>query len=493
MPLLTKIIGFSLLLMFSVQAEAQVIQKIETAFTTVSGKPIAPSDSLTPLRIRHITIKGNRRTKLYIIQREMNFKTGDSIPANTLEKQAEQARRQVYNTTLFDYVKIEAIVLDNNELDIVLEVKEKWYLYPTPQIQMADRNFNEWWNTYNRSFDRINYGIKFTQYNLSGRRDVLRVVLINGYSRNISIGYSNPYSNKKLTDGFAIGAGYTQNRETAYRVDSFNKLRFYPTRPAGQKWEPGSFVRNSWYISAGYSIRRGLFRRHYISASYNFIKVDDSVIIKNPNYFKKNGNSAGLVDIGYAYQYTDLDNVTNPLKGIAGFISIGKRGFGWKGGTNMLTLEAAINRYWDLGRGWYVNSLLWGRLRLPFDQPYINQRGLGYGENYLRGTEYYVIDGVATTMLKTTIRKKILAFNIPFRYFPRITNRIPFTIYAKTYYDMGYAYNKPQYYSYLNNRFLYSGGFGIDIVTLYDFTLKLEYSFNQRGEAGFFLHTQNGF
>lgn len=493
MSLPVRILCCSLLLMLSLQGRAQIIQKAENNFLTLSGKPVASIDSLTRLPIHSITIKGNRRTKMYIIQRELHFKTGDSLTAGTLEKELEQGRRQVYNTTLFDLVKIDAVVLDNNELDIAVQLREKWYLYPAPQIQMADRNFNEWWNTYKRSFDRINYGIKFTQYNLSGRRDVLRVVLINGYSRNVSVGYSNPYSNKKLTDGFAFSTGYTQNRETSYRVDSFNKLKFYPTRPAGQKWEPGAFVRNSWYVSGGYSIRRGLFRRHYLFASYSFIKVDDSVVIKNPNYFNKSGNSAGFAELGYSYQYTDLDNVTNPLKGIAGFISIAKRGLEWKGGVNMLTMEGSISRFWDMGKGWYVNSQLWGRIRLPFEQPYINQRGLGYGENYLRGTEYYVIDGVATTMLKTTLRKKVLAFNIPFRYFPRLTNRIPFTIYAKTFYDMGYAYNKKQYYSYLNNRFLYSGGFGIDIVTLYDFTLKLEYSFNQRSESGLFLHTQNGF
>jgi outer membrane protein assembly factor BamA len=499
MSLPVRILCCSLLLMLSLQGRAQIIQKAENNFLTLSGKPAASIDSLTRLPIRSITIKGNRRTKMYIIQRELHFKTGDSLTAGTLEKELEQGRRQVYNTTLFDLVKIDAVVLDNNELDIAVQLREKWYLYPTPQIQLADRNFNEWWDTYKRSFSRINYGIKFTQYNLSGRRDVLRIVLINGYSRNISIGYSNPYSNKKLTDGFAIGAGYSQNREVPYmvntssRIDSLNRLLFYPRIAKGQKWEPGVFVRNSWYLSAGYSIRRGLFRRHNITAAYSFVKVDDSVIIKNPNYFNLNKNAAHLFDLGYVYQYTDLDNVTNPLSGITGYFSISKRGFEWKGGVNMLTLEGSFNRYWNAGRGWYLNSQLWGRIRLPFDQPYINQRGLGYGENYLRGTEYYVIDGVATALFKTTLRKKIVSFNVPFRWFPRLTNRIPFTIYAKTYFDMGYAYNKKQYSSYLNNRFLYSGGIGIDIVSLYDFTGKIEFSGNQLGRFGRFIHTQNGF
>jgi hypothetical protein len=45
----------------------------------------------------------------------------------------------------------------------------------------------------------------------------------------------------------------------------------------------------------------------------------------------------------------------------------------------------------------------------------------------------------------------------------------------------------------LGNRFLYTSGFGIDILTLYDFNLRVEYSFNQLGEKGLFLHAKGGF
>ena len=53
--------------------------------------------------------------------------------------------------------------------------------------------------------------------------------------------------------------------------------------------------------------------------------------------------------------------------------------------------------------------------------------------------------------------------------------------------DAGYAYNKKKYYTYLNNRFLYSGGFGIDVLTLYDINLRFEYSFNQLGKSILFF------
>ena len=159
----------------------------------------------------------------------------------------------------------------------------------------------------------------------------------------------------------------------------------------------------------------------------------------------------------------------------------------------MLQLEAGFNKYFNLGKNWYSSIQLNGKIKLPFDQAYINQRGLGYGDVYLRGLEYYVIDGVATALVKSTIKKKIIAVNIPFRLFPKLFTKIPVTVFAKSYADFGYAYTKKKYDTNLNNRLLYSGGFGIDILTLYDINLRFEYSFNQLGKKGLFLHNQSGF
>jgi len=83
-----------------------------------------------------------------------------------------------------------------------------------------------------------------------------------------------------------------------------------------------------------------------------------------------------------------------------------------------------------------------------------------------------------------------LPFCIPF--FLKKNDKIPFTFFAKTYTDFGYSYSKYNTSS-LNNKLLYSGGFGVDMLTFYDFTIKFEYSFNQLNEKGLFLRFQSGF
>ncbi len=466
-------------------------QKNKMSTVTINGAALLPADSNRKVHISSLEVSGTKRTKIYIVYREIHFKKGDSLIISDLQKESEQARRQVYNTTLFNEVSFTLNIVDSANVDIRVHVTERWYLYPVPQFQIVDRNFNEWWNTFNHSLNRVNYGIKFVHYNLSGRRDQLRIYLINGYSRNIVFSYSNPYSNSKLTKGFSFSAGYSQSREASYRTSYTDSIQFYSEGPLRSGLS--NFVRQVWFVSGSYSIRKGYFTRQNISAAYNYSKVADSVIIKNGNYFKDSVRSMGYPDLAYSYQYTNVDNISYSLKGTTWYFTVLKRGWGLSSGLDMLQFEAGLNKYFSLGKNWYSSVQLSGKLRLPFDQAYLNQRGLGYGEIYLRGLEYNVIDGVALALIKTTLKKKILSFNIPFRLFPRVLTRIPITLFAKVYNDYGYVYNKPKFDTYLTDRLLYTGGFGIDLLTLYDINLRFEYSFNQLNRNGLFFHTQSGF
>jgi hypothetical protein len=83
--------------------------------------------------------------------------------------------------------------------------------------------------------------------------------------------------------------------------------------------------------------------------------------------------------------------------------------------------------------------------------------------------------------IKAPGKKNALPVRIPFRFFPKI------------YGNAGYVHNPQPGENTLPNRMLYSGGIGLDILTAYDFTLKLEWTFNQLGENGLFLHRKSIF
>lgn len=463
----------------------------DTAYAQANLAPLVDSskgiaDTSAKLKVDRIIITGNRKTKSYIIIREMKFKPGWYTAAALIAENLKLSQQLVYNTNLFSEVKVEPVFKDSSAIDIKVMVKERWYIYPTPQFQLVDRNFNEWINVYNADLERVIYGAKFAHYNFSGRRDQLRIFLLNGYARNLAASYISPYSNRTLTEGFGISASFTQNREIAFSTSSRNKLRQYNNQ---QK-----FVRNIFSASASYISRRGYFNRHSYLLLFTYMNVEDSIVkYYNPSYFNSAKPFRGFLDLAYNYNYLNVNNVNYPLTGKSFGISVLKRGLGFTGGTNMLQLDGAYNRYFDLGKKWYSSLQAGGKLKLPFRQAYINQRALGFNDFNLRGLEYYVVDGVATILAKTTLKKKLFAFDIPVPIKNKIVPSIPFAFFAKTYADAGYVYNEVPFRAMLNNRFLYTGGFGIDMITLYDINLKFEYSFNQLGEKGLFLHLKSGF
>jgi hypothetical protein len=298
------------------------------------------------------------------------------------------------------------------------------------------------------------------------------------------------YSNKSLTEGFVVGAGYTQKKEIAYKTTFKDSLLFFSSDSLKR-----NFVGSDLYIYAAYTLRRGFFNKHYFNAGFIRSTISDSILLpkNNPNYFNSGKTVADVLELSYGYQYINVNNVLYATKGKTAFVTATKRGLGFTGGINAFTLEAGLNKYNQLSKRWYSGIYLAGKITLPFRQAYINQRGFGYGDNYLRGQEYLVINSVATALLKSTLKYKVVDFkiNLPFKI--RSIPYIPFTIFVKTYADLGYAYNQKEFATNLNNKLLYTGGFGIDIVTFYDLNFRFEYSFNQLNQKGLFLHNQNGY
>ncbi|MFN6388157.1 MAG: POTRA domain-containing protein, partial [Bacteroidota bacterium] len=148
--------------------------------------------------IERIEIAGNAKTKYYIILRELSFAKGDSLNAQQLGAAIIQAKQLLMNTQLFVDIKIDTLTY-LEQWQIRVQVKERWYLLPLPYFRLVDRNFNQWWVDQNRSLDRVNYGVKFIQNNVSGRNDNLNVWLITGYNRQFSARYTIPFIDKKLT------------------------------------------------------------------------------------------------------------------------------------------------------------------------------------------------------------------------------------------------------------------------------------------------------
>ena len=365
-------------------------------------------------------------------------------------------------------------------------MKERWYIYPEPEFQIVDQSYDQWLREYKGDLNRVNYGFKFTHYNLTGRKDKLSLGVMNGYSRSIGMSYRLPYINSSLTHGIFVNGGFSQSREVAYKTGYDNQLINY---------KRAKFVKNEWNIQLTYSLRKAIKLSQYFTVRFAHIHLDDSLITPkyNSSFFNKPTSSIGFLELGYTIQYIDVNNVLYPLKGVTAKLFFGKRGFGLTGGINVFGIQGEYDKYWSLGKKWYASEQLLGLVKLPFKQPYLNQPAIGYDNAYLRGLEYYMIDCVAYGILKSTLKRELLNFSIPFLKKSKTFNRIPIRVYGKTFADLGYNYLKENFVSRLNNKLLYTGGIGIDIVTFYDIQFKIEYSFNQLGQNRLNLHNDKGF
>ncbi|HRH59504.1 MAG TPA: POTRA domain-containing protein, partial [Chitinophagaceae bacterium] len=376
-------------------------KEISPADTALSPAILALADAViggaqdsTLILVGDITVHGNKKTKPYIIERELPFKQGEYIPKNELQKKMLQAQQQVTNTSLFTSVVVYIESIHNNIAFINVDVKERWYVFPLPYFKLADRNFNQWWVEQKASINRVNYGLKFIMNNVSGRNDKLNINLIAGYSRQIQLKYEQPFADKSLKNGYSVGFSYSNQRELNYNTD-FSKQSFYKQQ---------NFAIETIRGELAYLYRPGIFTRHSFRVGYTSSKVSDTILLLNPNYFPGKGvlKKISYPEFSYTIQYLKTDYNAYPSKGFIGDASIIRKG--WNKEMNLTQLQATANFIFPLTPKTGVQLQAAGILKLPFDQPYINQQMFGYGGPYLRGLEYYVIDGVAGVMNRTTIR-----------------------------------------------------------------------------------------
>ncbi|HVU98808.1 MAG TPA: POTRA domain-containing protein [Puia sp.] len=443
------------------------------------------AQSPRPLIVGAITVKGNKKTKTYIVLRELSFHSGDTITLAGLVQGFRTAHDRLVNTHLFNDVVIYLKTFRGYVADVEIEVKERWYIFPLPYFKPVDRNFTAWAQK-DYSLSRVNYGGKFTHYNFTGRNDQLTAWLITGYTRQFELYYNQPYADNALKHGFGFGFNFAQGRE----VDAFTVNNSQGFINSDTISYAGKYLSRLLSFSARYFYRPGLKVRHTLNLNVVSTSVDSAVTVLNPHYFNNNRRSLVYPELIYKFNYTDVDYVSYPLNGIIFESSLTRKGI--NPDINLWQLSTGLIRSWPLARKWWFGIQNINVLKLPLSQPFYNQGLIGYGDLYLRGLDRYVIDGTATAVLKNTLYRQLVNFDIPLVR-GSAHDHIPFRIYATAFSDCGYAYNRDFRGNSLVNRMLYTAGFGIDIVTFYDLSFKFDYSFNQLGQNGLFLHIRNDF
>lgn len=452
----------------------------------------AQADSLaTPfICIDSITIEGNRKTRPGLILRELEFGPGDTLSTRDLGATLDRNSLRLMNLGIFNTARINVRSWSpDNHVVLQISLVEAWFVYPAPIFELADRNFNVWWNEFDHSLKRVNYGLDWTQLNLTGNADILKAKLQFGYSNKYELQYRRPIINRKQTVGFEVGITYSRSHEVAFRTEG-NKLQFH-VNP------------NIWQItqlSAGGSIlwRPLLFTTHRFTMEYRNTNTADSIAgFFNPDFFLENATNQRHLSLLYNLSIDYRDIRPYPLDG---WLFVGELRYnGLLPGDNLRLFRAYAEfakyfPFWE--KRLSLETVLRGRFSVPRSKPpYYNNQALGYGGSFVRGYEYYVADGLDYGLLKTAFHVQLFdkTFDLG-KFMPLDAFRsLPVKIYLSFNNDLGYA-NDPWYADTnpLSNHLLWGYGFGLDLLMWYNKSCRFEWSWNDLGENGFFLRINAG-
>ncbi len=433
--------------------------------------------------IQDILITGNKKTKTKIILRELGFEKGTSVLSESVDELLVMAKQQLINTSLFLLVSVTKQQITDTSVSITVLVKERWYIFPSPVFSLADRNFNLWWNQQRRSLKRVNYGLALVYKNLTGHNDNLDIGFQTGYNPSWGVYYNLPNLGKKQQHEVGLVFINGKAREVNYN-SMFDRKSFF---------QLDTFIRRHIEFKLSYTYRKNIYTRHFFSTGLVHEGVADTVAKLNPDYLGNGFNKITYPVFVYRFIYNNTNNYLYPLKGKSFSAELIQNGFGKINGVNATQLKVDAGLFVPLGKHMYFNTSLIGKVFLPRQQPFILFRGLGYDDKEVfRGLDAYVLDGNAYGMVKANLVKRLFATTVNAKFLPAAFRKIPFHVYLKGLFDGGYVSSHHPGNNMLVNRWLFTKGFGLDMVSFYDINITFEYIFNQWMESGLFFRLKFG-
>ena len=386
------------------------------------------------------------------------------------------AEQQLFNTALFEQVSVRSQFIDSAQVLIKIKVIERWYLFPIPYFRWVDRNFNQWWNEQNRSLDRVNYGVSVRQANVSGNNDKLTAAFITGYTQQSLLRYQIPFIDKKLRYGVSFGwQSFTQKEiNIATQLD---KQIFYKTLDVIQK---------GYRTNATVLYRPNLYERYSFQAGFGKNEISDSAFLMQPSFLPSLQKTFSYVEAAVSYTQLHFDYNAYPTKGQSTDILWYQR---FSKNSNLTSLQ--FRKIWaqPFSKNNFVllesNSLV---KFLP-NNNYTDNKLLGYGNMQMSGLEYYVVEGNAASIFKASWQHSLGTINVKNLILKKRLPFIKYQFWVKAFTQLGYVYNEqPPAGNRLTNTLLRTAGIGMDIISIYDFVLKIDYSLNQLGNKGLYLH-----
>lgn len=447
-------------------------------------------DNGTRAVIQNIIIEGNKKTKDRIIERELDFVVGDTISIIEFEKRMLLSKKRLYNTGLFNLIEItfKGFNASQGILDVHILLTENLYIYPAPIFELADRNFNVWWEEMNHSFSRVNYGLRLDHLNTTGVQDRFKIKLQFGYTRKYELKYNYPYLNNQW--GYAASIFYSEQKEIGY-ITQNNKTQFFQA-------EDERILLKRFRTGVDLKYRPNLITFHTFRLEFHRNGINELVATDlNPDYFLNGAERLRFFLLEYDFDFNKRIFNIYPEGGHRLNFNVKKEGFGIFKEYNNLSVHLDMDKHFKIKDGLFVSLRTKAKTNVIRDQvAFANNTGLGYSNNIVGGYELYVIDGtdyvLGESQLKISVFEKIfnLGRMMPINGFKKLQMQL----FLRGNLDAAFV-NERNYTASneFNNQWVVGYGPAIDVLLFNNFLFKFEYSFNQLGESGLFIHSSNSF
>ncbi|MBK5285991.1 MAG: hypothetical protein JJE25_11375, partial [Bacteroidia bacterium] len=300
--------------------------------------------------------------------------------------------------------------------------------------------------------------------------------------KKYSLQYTIPFVSKIQREGISITVSYSQNHEIAYNTFE-NKLLYFK--------DDNINVKKEFYTSAQITFRKKIYNSSTIRIEYDNLKLSDTIPVLNENYFNDHQTQQRYYGLAYIFKSDHRDLVAYPLHGNYFDAEFFKRGFNFlDDDVDQYNFSSSFRYYTELRKNIFFASGIKGKYSGTGTAPYNISRALGYGRDYVRGYEYYVVDGQNFLLLKNNLKFRLLPTYVKkFNFIPSEKfSTIPFSFFLNLFYDIGYVDDKQfSLNNMLANKLLPGYGIGIDFVSYYDIVFSVEYSINKFAEKDFFF------
>lgn len=420
-----------------------------------AGQPPPPALPDSVYSVDSTIIFGNSVTKDFVILREMSLRPGSLITSGLI--QYDESR--IYSLGLFNQVIIHVQPTTEKKADLLIEVSERWYIFPFPMIGIKDRDWK-----------KLYYGAGLLHSNFRGRNEKLYGMFVLGYDPSGEIWYRNPFLSGDGSYSLDAKIAYSEVRNKSIQAKS----------------EEGNFDEEHIYSAVGLGKRFGVHHMLWMTGGFEYVRVS--------SYREGRTVSESGIDrfpfLGLSYTYDSRDLIEYPASG--SFVRLAATKYGVPSSDlDMVRYATDFRRFEPLAKNITLGGRFFTNFAAGSGTPSYNRVYFGYTER-IRGHFNEVSEGENLIGLTAELHYQLFEpVYVRMRFLPQQFSVLRFGMVVALFGDAGTVWFRGVDPSLGGFKRGYGGG--LHFLLPYSMVLRADYGWNEFRKGEFILDLGSSF